>query len=324
MSVLYVKDNQGNITQIRTIRGEKGIDGYTPVKGIDYWTEADKVEIVADVIESLGGNPVFGYVDENNNIIVSGNLLDGTYTVKYEMEDGSTIDIGNLVLDNNVYYSVTNSLKNCMSSNSATEIISEESYSATISANSGYKLSSVIVTMGGTDITASAVSDGVISIASATGDIVITAVAEEIKANYTNLADPTNTDWAVASRFSSGGAVTPTSGLTADITNYIPVENGSVVRVKGMNLTNKLSNGSTTRQALYTLDGTSKAFLSVADTSATHKTYVTDEGNGVQSITISSDLTTALAINYPVKFIRLNGTLTGAKEDVIITVNEEI
>ena len=27
MSVLYVKDNQGNITQIRTIRGEKGIDG---------------------------------------------------------------------------------------------------------------------------------------------------------------------------------------------------------------------------------------------------------------------------------------------------------
>ena len=142
--------------------------------------------------------------------------------------------------------------------------------------------------------------------------------------SYTNLADPTSTDWAVASRFSSGGVVTPTSELTADITNYVPVENGSVVRVKGMNLINKLSNGSATRQALYTLDGTNKAFLAVADTSATHKTYVTDEGNGVQSITVSSALTTALDINYPVKFIRLNGTLTGTKEDVIITVDEEI
>ena len=79
-------------------QGPAGTDGYTPQKGVDYFTEADKAEIVKAVIESLGGNPVFGYVDENNNIIVSGNLSDGTYTVKYEMDDGSTIDIGELVL----------------------------------------------------------------------------------------------------------------------------------------------------------------------------------------------------------------------------------
>lgn len=29
--------------------GPKGADGYTPVKGIDYFTEADKTELVADV-----------------------------------------------------------------------------------------------------------------------------------------------------------------------------------------------------------------------------------------------------------------------------------
>ena len=79
--------------------GSKGADGKTPIKGTDYFTEADKAEIVAMVIESLGGNPVFGYVDENNNIIVQGNLADGSYNVKYEMEDGTTIDIGDLVLD---------------------------------------------------------------------------------------------------------------------------------------------------------------------------------------------------------------------------------
>lgn len=60
--------------------------------------ETFKVEITQMVIESLGGNPIFGYVDEDNNIIVQGNLADGTYSVKYEMEDGSTVNIGNLVL----------------------------------------------------------------------------------------------------------------------------------------------------------------------------------------------------------------------------------
>lgn len=41
---------------------------------------------------------VFGYVDENNNVVLTGNLADGTYSVKYEMDDGSTVDIGDLVL----------------------------------------------------------------------------------------------------------------------------------------------------------------------------------------------------------------------------------
>ncbi len=34
-------------------QGEPGTDGYTPVKGADYWTEADKGEVVNDVLEAL-------------------------------------------------------------------------------------------------------------------------------------------------------------------------------------------------------------------------------------------------------------------------------
>lgn len=34
-------------------KGEPGADGYTPVKGTDYWTEADKAEIVDDVLAAL-------------------------------------------------------------------------------------------------------------------------------------------------------------------------------------------------------------------------------------------------------------------------------
>lgn len=41
---------------------------------------------------------VYGNVDSGNNIVLTGNLADGNYTVKYEKEDGTTIDIGNLPL----------------------------------------------------------------------------------------------------------------------------------------------------------------------------------------------------------------------------------
>lgn len=48
------------------------------------------------------------------------------------------------------------------------------SYSGTLTANTGYTIDSVVVTMGGVDITSTAYSDGSISIASVTGDIVVT------------------------------------------------------------------------------------------------------------------------------------------------------
>lgn len=35
--------------------GQNGADGYTPVRGTDYWTEADKAEIKAYVDEAILG-----------------------------------------------------------------------------------------------------------------------------------------------------------------------------------------------------------------------------------------------------------------------------
>lgn len=55
-------------------------------------------EPVGTGVEAGASGDVVGYVDSDNNIIVSGTLAEGTYTVKYEMEDGSTVDIGTLNL----------------------------------------------------------------------------------------------------------------------------------------------------------------------------------------------------------------------------------
>ena len=61
-------------------------------------TDADKAEIVQTVLDRLGGQPVSGVVDVNNNIIISGSLADGTYTIKYENADGTYTDIGAFVV----------------------------------------------------------------------------------------------------------------------------------------------------------------------------------------------------------------------------------
>ena len=73
--------------------GSAGKDGKTPVKGVDFWTPADQEAIVQQVIVALG-TPVFGTVDANNNIILSGNLADGVYTLKYEDAEGNVTEIG--------------------------------------------------------------------------------------------------------------------------------------------------------------------------------------------------------------------------------------
>ena len=131
-------------------------------------------------ISMSAASEIYGYVADDGTIVVKGDLADGEYTVKYEIdnEDGTvtTIDIGDLVLDNTVYYSITKNLTNCTLSNSATQVAEGESFGAAITANDGYELTSVVVTMGGNAV---GVSSGVIGIPSVTGDIVITAVATE-------------------------------------------------------------------------------------------------------------------------------------------------
>lgn len=77
--------------------GEPGADGKTPVKGVDFWTAADQESIVQDVIRALG-TPVFGRVDAEKNIVLSGSLAEGSYTVKYEDADGNKTVIGSIAV----------------------------------------------------------------------------------------------------------------------------------------------------------------------------------------------------------------------------------
>lgn len=298
--------------------GKNGADGYTPVRGTDYWTEADKVEIVQRVIESLGGNPIFGIVDENNNIVVSGDLPDGTYSVKYEMENGTKLNIGNLVIDTNVYYTVTNTLTQCTTNNSATKAVQGGSYSATITAKSGYELKSIVVKMGGTDISSTAVSGGKITISNVTGNIVITAVATEkaVTPTYTNLFVAGGDGYILNGRCSSKGADrTDANGCL--VSNYIKVSNGDTVYVN-----QTINDGATSYSGFKLSDGSTTAAVIPSDTTKIKDYSVT---NGIAKFTINIENVEYVRVN-----IVLNNNNTAITETdvenagIIITVNEPI
>jgi hypothetical protein len=92
----YLDSTYAYISATRT--SLRGAAGTTPVRGTDYWTEADQEAIVQQVITALG-TPVFGTVDANNNIILTGALADGTYTIKYEDAEGNQTTIGTLIAE---------------------------------------------------------------------------------------------------------------------------------------------------------------------------------------------------------------------------------
>lgn len=82
-------------------------------------------------------------------------------------------------------WTVTKTLTNVSIDNDATEVVKGDSYEATITADEGYEFgdaSVVTITMGGSDVTSTAYTDatGEISIASVTGNLVITATATAI------------------------------------------------------------------------------------------------------------------------------------------------
>lgn len=129
-AVIVITDKNGTTTATVTNGkdGTNGSEGHTPVKGEDYWTDSDRNAIISDLSEisvaknqgtanagkilvvgndgyltltdmpDVPSSDVVGVLDSSNSIILSGNLADGTYTLKYENMDGSYTEIGNLVV----------------------------------------------------------------------------------------------------------------------------------------------------------------------------------------------------------------------------------
>lgn len=131
---------------------------------------------------------------------LSGTLTPGTSTITVTC-DGKTTTFTVQVTHQPGVYAVTNNLSGCSNSNTAASVTEGSAYAARITASTGYTLVGAVVTitMGGQDITASAYSGGVISLASVTGALVISVAAvavtlSSISAAYTQSGTVYNSD----------------------------------------------------------------------------------------------------------------------------------
>jgi hypothetical protein len=87
-AVLYISQT---LTNAQKERARANIDAVATSDLLEIRSEIEELQ------EFLNVNPIFGIIDENNNIILSGTLADGEYTLKYE-NNGDYIEIGTLTV----------------------------------------------------------------------------------------------------------------------------------------------------------------------------------------------------------------------------------
>lgn len=153
-----------------------------------------------------------------------------------------------------VTYNITRNLTNCASSNTTDSIAEGAAYTTTLSPTGTFKkLGTITVTMGGTDISASAVSGSTVSIASVTGDIVIACAAV-----ITNIIDTIGISANTRLSTSSGDNRTQSGyaaiGANKDAASLIHLVAGDTLRIKGVSL--PASNDSYSAIALHNANGT--------------------------------------------------------------------
>lgn len=188
---------------------------------------------------SLISGDVIGTLDANNNIVITGELADGTYTFRYENTDGTYADIGSLTVGN-----------------------------------------------GGTEVT------------------------------YTNLADTSaEAGWLNDKRFSTSNLSTETikDQTGAIITNYIQINIGQTLRIKGIDCVN-----------------TTGSIVPVMARYNPKDTFITLRQLGslgtYDAATNISEFTFSNSVILDGDYIRMCGALVDGytADDVIITLDEEI
>lgn len=223
-----------------------------------------------------------------------------------------------------VYRSITNSLTHVTSSNAAVSVEDGAAYTATLTAESGYTMGTVVVKMGRTDITSTAytASSGVVSIAEVTGDVTITASGVKI-VTYTNLVS-TAVDSSGASSPYMDGKYLNSSGEAKDInghvtTGFIPFDGGAshVYRIGGDGIE---WNTYASRIAWYNADFSIKGSPFSYDKIGTGIYFPTK----VEDANAAAAFSTDINVSPPQGAAYFRVSAKGSGANLIVTLDEEI
>lgn len=224
-------------------------------------------------------------------------------------------------------FTVTNTLSNVTTSNTVNNIAKNAKYTATLTPNVNCSMSSVKVTMGGVDITSSAYNSStrVISIASVTGNVIITATATK-NVSYTNqIPISTDTDGSIfngtgfitGKRLNSSGGVESLSG--GHVSGFIPVKKNDIVYMQNVTYSTATVNGVTNgNQRILYYDANKNAIA-----------YATSVSTAIQNRIFDGDILVQFTVQdwaggdmTNVAYFRICAAYIGG--DSIITVNQPI
>ena len=267
------------------------------------------------------------YTGENDNEkVVAWAVANGITTAEINAFRAAMIsgDAGEVVVPPQEY-TVTNTLTGCKNSNAATTVTEGDAYYAAITANNGYVLNgaTVMVKMGGTDVTALYYADGVINIPDVSGNIEITITAAVYVPSYTNVlpqaVDPSTKSGVWDGKGYRNGAYAssakPYYGTDAACfcTGAIAVQPSDVIYVKGATLE---GNGHERLGAFSRYNG--GCFWCKAYTALSGMATVTKLGDKYYKIVLDPSYADYGNIGYIVF------SAQGTGDGVVVTKNEEI
>lgn len=223
-----------------------------------------------------------------------------------------------------VYRSITNSLTHVTSSNAAVSVEDGAAYTATLTAESGYTMGTVVVKMGGTDITSTAytASSGVVSIAEVTGDVTITASGVKI-VTYTNLVSTAVDSSGAPAPYTDGQALNSSGTTVAQnhftTTGFIPFDGGAVhiYRIGGEGIS---WNEYGCRIAWYNADFSLKGSVLKYEQLGLSQYYPTKVEDANAAVAFSTDIN--VVPPNGAAYFRVSAKGSGA--NLIVTLDEEI
>lgn len=184
---------------------------------------------------SLDSYPKYPGTAEDTSFVV--NVCNPSEEKIYSFHYGAGYD-RTISLEGIRYYSIQTSLTGATISNSSTTVQEGGSYTGTVAASEGYELESVVITMGGEDITDAMNADGTkvyengsIYIQEVTGTVLITAEAVK-QVSYTNLVNlavdssGASAPYTDNTYLSSNGSTSTLSGFAT--TGFIPIDGAAV------------------------------------------------------------------------------------------------
>ena len=222
-------------------------------------------------------------------------------------------------------YTVTNTLTGCTSSNASTTVTEGDTYYATITASSGYVLNgaTVVVKMGGTDVTTLYYADGIINIPNVSGNIEITITAAVYVPSYTNVlltaVDPDTKNGIWDGKGYRNGAYASSakpfygSDAACWCTGAIAVQPSDVIYVKGATLE---GSGHERLGAYSSYNG--NCYWCKAYTALSGMATVTKLGDKYYKIVLDPSFTNYAYIGWIIF------SAQGTGDGVIVTKNEEI